>query len=53
MMADETREVIPYEAMIQKVIKEKQSSPKEYTWFVKTVLSCQMLSLPLMKPMLW
>jgi hypothetical protein len=39
MMADETCEVIPDEAMIQKVIKNKQSSPKEYTWFVKTVLS--------------
>jgi hypothetical protein len=39
MMADETREVIPDEATIRKVIKDKQSSPKEYTWFVKTVLS--------------
>jgi hypothetical protein len=39
MMADETREVIPDEAMIRKVIKDKRSLPKEYTWFVKTVLS--------------
>jgi hypothetical protein len=39
MMVDETREVIPDEATIQKVIKDKRSSPKEYTWFVKTVLS--------------
>jgi hypothetical protein len=39
MMADETREVIPDEATIRKVIKDKRSSPKEYTWFVKTVLS--------------
>jgi hypothetical protein len=39
MMADETREVIPDKATIQKVIKDKRSSPKEYTWFVKTVLS--------------
>jgi hypothetical protein len=31
MMADETCEVIPDEAMIRKVIKDKQSLPKEYT----------------------
>jgi hypothetical protein len=39
MMVDETCEVIPDEATIRKVIKNKLSSPKEYTWFVKTVLS--------------
>jgi hypothetical protein len=39
MMADETREVIPDEATIRKVIKDKRSLPKEYTWFMKTVLS--------------
>jgi hypothetical protein len=39
MMADETCEVIPDEATIQKVIKDKRSLPKEHTWFVKTVLS--------------
>ena len=38
-MADETCEVIPDEATIRKVIKDKRSSPKEYTWFMKTVLS--------------
>jgi hypothetical protein len=39
MTADETRKVIPDKAMIRKVIKDKQSLPKEYTWFMKTVLS--------------
>jgi hypothetical protein len=38
-MADETREVVPNEDMIRTVIKDKRRSPKEYTWFVKTVLS--------------
>jgi hypothetical protein len=39
MMVDETCKVIPDKAMIRKVIKDKQSLPKEYTWFVKIVLS--------------
>jgi hypothetical protein len=34
MMADETREVIPDEATIRKVIKDKRSSPKEYSHLV-------------------
>jgi hypothetical protein len=38
-MVDETQEVVPNEDMIQTVIKDKQCLPKEYTWFVKTVLS--------------
>ncbi len=38
-MADETHEVVPNEAMIQNVIKDKQSLLEQYTWFVKTVLS--------------
>jgi hypothetical protein len=38
-MADETCEVDPNEAMIRNVIKDQQSSPEQYTWFVKTVLS--------------
>jgi hypothetical protein len=39
MMVDETREVVPDEAMIRNVIKDKQSLPEQYTWFIKTVLS--------------
>ena len=38
-MADETREVVPNEATIRNVIKDKRSLPEQYTWFVKTVLS--------------
>jgi hypothetical protein len=39
MMADEAREVVPNEAMIRTVINDKRSSPGQYTWFVKKVLS--------------
>jgi hypothetical protein len=38
-MVDETHEVVPNEAMIRNVIKDKQSLPEQYTWFIKTVLS--------------
>jgi hypothetical protein len=39
MMADEAREVVPNEATIRTVINDKRSSPGQYTWFVKKVLS--------------
>jgi hypothetical protein len=38
-MADETQEVVPNKDMIRTMIKDKRRLPKEYTWFVKTVLS--------------
>ncbi len=38
-MADEAREVVPNEAMIRTVINDKRSSPGQYTWFIKKVLS--------------
>jgi hypothetical protein len=39
MMADEARKVVPNKATIRTVINDKQSSPGQYTWFVKKVLS--------------
>jgi hypothetical protein len=38
-MADETQEVVPNKDTIRTVIKDKRRLPKEYTWFIKTVLS--------------
>ena len=38
-MADEAREVVPNEATIRTVINDKRSSPGQYTWFIKKVLS--------------